>query len=271
MNRGYSPIVGRFHSADLYKSSKSMIDPQRWNRYGYTRNDPVNATDRVGLDLDYVDCEVYVDGGPDEESPYEVDTECELVLHSDGGKGSHNFGDDPGGETQEVYDAARQQCDRQLAGMFGGQGAVAAGNGFEPAGMPGYSGNFRDHLVGSMHLYGSSDGHGVTNVYIPPGFTYLGRNPGGLDQDSHMFHYRRLGSLRNVTLIVTHLADFRIDSTDTNASGSIRVGTIGGAEGRAIYDPNNPNQGPYVHSHLAIMRGRGNTGNRVAFAQGFCQ
>ncbi len=44
--RQYDPVMGRFLSAD------SIIpypgDPQSWNRYSYTRNDPINRTDPTG-------------------------------------------------------------------------------------------------------------------------------------------------------------------------------------------------------------------------------
>jgi hypothetical protein len=36
-------------SADPYKASGYMTDPQSWNRYSYTSNDPVNKVDDLGL------------------------------------------------------------------------------------------------------------------------------------------------------------------------------------------------------------------------------
>ncbi|MEK6410027.1 MAG: RHS repeat-associated core domain-containing protein [Acidobacteriota bacterium] len=50
VNRGYSPNVGRFQQADPYKASGYKVDPQSWNRYRYSRNDPINLIDRLGLD-----------------------------------------------------------------------------------------------------------------------------------------------------------------------------------------------------------------------------
>jgi RHS repeat-associated protein len=54
INRGYSANVGRFRSADPYRASAYMVDPQSWNRYGYTRNNPVDRIDLLGLEDDDV-------------------------------------------------------------------------------------------------------------------------------------------------------------------------------------------------------------------------
>lgn len=52
INRAYASGVGRFQQADPYKASGYVTDPQSWNRYSYTRNNPVNKTDRLGLSED---------------------------------------------------------------------------------------------------------------------------------------------------------------------------------------------------------------------------
>jgi RHS repeat-associated protein len=43
INRGYSSGVGRFQSSDPYRASAKIGDPKSWNRYSYTRNNPVNT------------------------------------------------------------------------------------------------------------------------------------------------------------------------------------------------------------------------------------
>ncbi|HXG67171.1 MAG TPA: RHS repeat-associated core domain-containing protein, partial [Blastocatellia bacterium] len=48
--RQYAYSVGRFMQVDPYKGSCGADDPQSWNRYSYTRNDPVNRIDPLGLD-----------------------------------------------------------------------------------------------------------------------------------------------------------------------------------------------------------------------------
>jgi RHS repeat-associated protein len=49
-NRYYSSTMGRFMPADPYRNSAGAGDPGSWNRYAYTRNDPVNRVDPFGLD-----------------------------------------------------------------------------------------------------------------------------------------------------------------------------------------------------------------------------
>jgi RHS repeat-associated protein len=56
LNRSYSPAAGRFAQTDPYGPSAGVGEPQSWNRYTYVYNNPINATDRNGLDLDYTDC-----------------------------------------------------------------------------------------------------------------------------------------------------------------------------------------------------------------------
>ncbi|QEE27298.1 RHS repeat-associated core domain-containing protein [Terriglobus albidus] len=48
--RYYSAKLGRFISPDPYRGSAHVSDPLSWNRYAYVGNDPVNRTDRHGLD-----------------------------------------------------------------------------------------------------------------------------------------------------------------------------------------------------------------------------
>ncbi len=49
LNRVSSPVLGKFQSADPYKSSGYILNPQGWNRYTYVQNDPINAIDPIGL------------------------------------------------------------------------------------------------------------------------------------------------------------------------------------------------------------------------------
>ena len=47
-NRYYSNAYGRFMTPDPYKASGGPGDPQSWNKYAYTRGDPVNRLDPGG-------------------------------------------------------------------------------------------------------------------------------------------------------------------------------------------------------------------------------
>ena len=51
MNRYYASGTGRFLTPDPYSGSAGPSSPQSWNRYNYTLNDPVNASDPSGLDM----------------------------------------------------------------------------------------------------------------------------------------------------------------------------------------------------------------------------
>ena len=48
MNRYYAGTYGRFSTADPYQASGGPSSPASWNRYSYTRGDPVNRIDRAG-------------------------------------------------------------------------------------------------------------------------------------------------------------------------------------------------------------------------------
>ncbi len=50
MFRRYNRWHSRFDQPDPYEGSSSLTDPQSFNRYAYTRNDPVNFVDPSGLD-----------------------------------------------------------------------------------------------------------------------------------------------------------------------------------------------------------------------------
>jgi RHS repeat-associated protein len=53
--RHYASTFGRFMTSDQYQASGGPSDPQSWNRYAYTRGDPVNANDPNGRFACFVD------------------------------------------------------------------------------------------------------------------------------------------------------------------------------------------------------------------------
>jgi len=56
--RYHEPGMGRFATPDPYKASSGPQDPGSWNKYAYTRGDPVNRVDPNGQDdsdFDFVD------------------------------------------------------------------------------------------------------------------------------------------------------------------------------------------------------------------------
>ena len=162
-----------------------------------------------------------------------------------------------------AYTQEMATADGLLAKIFGGQGAVAAANSFEPAGLsnqyPLYRGDIlgdngrilKGHLSHTMHLYGSSDGRGQTSLYIPAGFTSHSGSPTQTDA-AVTFFYPRLGNFSNVTLAVFHIANFAVSQEGER----VRIGTVGGRGGSYAY---------YRHSHLEFYRG--NTGLPSASAR----
>jgi hypothetical protein len=175
-----------------------------------------------------------------------------------------NRGDMRSGESKSIptnairpaYTAEMVASDWRLARIFGGPGAVAAANGFEPRGLanryPLYRGDLigddgitrRGHLSYAMHLYGSEDGTGATELYVPAGFISNSSEPSPTDA-AVMFYYPKLGNLSDVTLAVFHVANFNL----SYEGGRVRIGNIGGPGGSI---------GSYKHSHMEFYRG--NTG-----------
>ena len=159
----------------------------------------------------------------------------------------------PSNAIKPTYTAAMVASDSQLAAIFGGQGAIAAANGFEPTKLgsqyPLYRGDLmgddgrvrRGHLSFAMHLYGSEDGRGETALYVPSGFTSHSNGPTPTDAVV-TFYYPRLGNLTDVTLAVFHVTNFQLVSEQHR----VRIGTIGGPGGSVSY---------YRHSHLEFYHG----------------
>ncbi len=150
--------------------------------------------------------------------------------------------------TQSMIDS-----DVKLAAIFGGPGAVAAANGFEPVALasqyPLYRGDIigedgqkrRGHLSYAMHLYGSADGTVATDVYVPSGFTSHSSTPTPTDA-AVTFYYPQLGNLTDVTLVVFHVANFQL----SYEAKRVRIGNTGGPGGSISC---------YRHSHIEFYRG----------------
>jgi hypothetical protein len=159
----------------------------------------------------------------------------------------------PGNALTLRYTDEMAASDYALARTFGGLEAIAAGNGFEPAGLVGsypfYRGDtlgddgaiHRGHLSWSMHLYGSVDGTKESPLYVPAGFREHSAQPSPTDAVV-TFYYPKLGKLTDITIAVFHVASF-----ETVTEGArVRIGKIGGPGGSAPY---------YKHSHIEFYRG----------------
>ncbi|MEO7971547.1 MAG: hypothetical protein ABI698_09630 [bacterium] len=159
----------------------------------------------------------------------------------------------PSNATKPGYTAQMAADDLTLATIFGGPGAIAAANGFEPTQLgsqyPLYRGDLigddgvmrRGHLSFAMHLYGNAEGTGELALYVPAGFTSHTLLPTPTDA-AVMFYYPRLGRLTDVTLAVFHVADFQL----SDEGDRVRIGNIGGRGGSVS---------TYKHSHIEFYRG----------------
>jgi hypothetical protein len=162
----------------------------------------------------------------------------------------------PTNAARPLYTEAMAASDSKLANVFGGPGAVAAANGFEPPSLgsayPLYRGDLidyegkirRGHLSYAMHLYGSADGTGEVDLYVPVGFISHSRAPTPTDA-AVTFYYPRLGNFTDVTLAVFHVANFHL----SYEGDRVCIGNIGGRGGSLK---------SYRHSHLEFYHG--NTG-----------
>jgi len=162
----------------------------------------------------------------------------------------------PTNAIKPTYTDEMVASDLILATIFGEPGAVAAANGFEPRGLgnqyPLYRGDLigddgrirRGHLSYAMHLYGSEDGTGETELYVPLGFISNSDEPTPTDA-AVTFYYPKLGNLTDVTLAVFHVSNFHL----SYEGGRVRIGSIGGPGGSID---------SYRHAHIEFYRG--NTG-----------
>jgi RHS repeat-associated protein len=100
-NRYYSNAFGRFTTPDPSKSSQDPTNPQSWNRYAYVMNDPVNANDPTGLDV-----ELTCDGGDGSDNSSDCGAGGVMLTTPEGPSGTADNGDPifSGGTTQSGDD-----------------------------------------------------------------------------------------------------------------------------------------------------------------------
>jgi RHS repeat-associated protein len=79
VNRQYSQNAARFMRSDPYPGSYSATNPQSMNRYAYLQNDPINATDPIGLCT--LECSFVPDYDPEDGRiiGYHFECSCEDV------------------------------------------------------------------------------------------------------------------------------------------------------------------------------------------------
>ncbi len=166
----------------------------------------------------------------------------------------------------------QRDCDKYLANLFGDEGAYFFDNTFWK----------KDHATGirrpdddHSHLYGSErDSTVSTNIYIPaggkivppnttiPGSKYLGSSRDvftseGKQQINHNANYvlvqfKELGKLRNVTLAIFHVDNFK---PEKQSGGRTRIGTVGFTRSEDYGSGGETKEGG-GHSHFELMEGR---------------
>jgi RHS repeat-associated protein len=121
-NRYHQPGMGRFMSADPYKASGGTSDPGSWNRYAYTRGDPVNRADPGGLedcspDADFCTTGTAVADGAD----YGTDTGNDICLIPYGVFAVYTY------QLAELSDYYFNLCDGRLGDSGGGLQVAGVG------------------------------------------------------------------------------------------------------------------------------------------------
>jgi RHS repeat-associated protein len=100
-NRYHQPGMGRFMTPDRKRRSAHPKSPGSWNRYAYTRGDPVNRTDRLGLEDECTD-----DGDCDESDSSNTYCDDNEESCDDGGGGNE--------EPQNIYKQLSQTTQTSL-------------------------------------------------------------------------------------------------------------------------------------------------------------
>ena len=120
MMRRYNRWHARFDQPDPYEGSYDLANPQTFNRYSYTNNDPVNHTDPTGLMCyNVIRTDVYSDGtiagGPWIVGQFGT---CGRSGWDDGeprgGRGSGGGGASPGGQPQKKREVSKKQLDAAI-------------------------------------------------------------------------------------------------------------------------------------------------------------
>jgi len=160
---------------------------------------------------------------------------------------------------------SQADCDKKIAAIFGGPGAVAATVN-EPSTLqhPAAGRDRYDHLAGNgvFHLYTNAQGtEATTGLYMPPGGRRVSGgeyyNGGSPEEGGKLENYFRFscgrGPLQGVTISFVHVGGTsggegggqRLGRFpgQTNAAGSVRIGNIGGLGG------DSPG---YNHSHIKV-------------------
>ena len=191
--RYYSPAQGRFTSPDpVFVTAHRVYDPQQWNMYAYSRNNPLRFTDPTGLDIWLQGCGdesdtchkgyvgSYNDEGEFERTHLSGDLTDSASLGTTGISVNYN-----GGTYQGVWDTNKNE---QNAATVGGSGALSD---FSFT----VNGNCKDTCQASGLVNGTNTNSGLQSLQFAvtsPGSGFL-KNPGFYGADP--FHLGRVNFL----------------------------------------------------------------------------
>jgi len=127
--RYYASNFGRFMSPDPYRASAGPRDPRSWNRYTYTRGDPINRVDRVGLQDDAPSKEEESDCNPDNDDCTPTFTVTHTEDGGGGGGGDESCDDNPYQAACAGDDGGNMQAAGGAPVRYNGRGVLTKGNG----------------------------------------------------------------------------------------------------------------------------------------------
>jgi RHS repeat-associated protein len=267
--RYQAPVQGRFTSPDPLMASANARRPQTWNRYSYVLNNPLRLIDPSGMSIGPLrqvhkggESFITADGDTEEKMLFpdtvsnasdaenEETAKDEIDTDLDAGKAAATEPQN----TEQTKQPDTAACDKKLAGLFGGDGAVAD-TGRTPstlqhstAGMQ----RFPDHSAegGVMHLYTNAQGTPASvGLYVPTGFSavpggrgteYYPNKPGQVNAGQVNYNYAQYRNSAGVTISFVHIG--APVGPQTNAMGSTLVGSIAGPGGDA--------ENGYNHTHI---------------------
>ncbi|MFZ0063270.1 MAG: RHS repeat-associated core domain-containing protein, partial [Pyrinomonadaceae bacterium] len=156
MMRRYQSSMSRFNQPDPYDGSNNLTDPQSFNRYAYTQNDPVNFIDPSGLSLSAgggLNCSVvfsgFVEALGGAYTLYECRSEAGL-----GGGGGGGFGSGfRGNRSTSPEPEPEKKCDDQKT--LNGIASNVIGGTRRGGNVEGYSGSY-SQIAGGLSSAGFS-------------------------------------------------------------------------------------------------------------------
>jgi len=256
--------AGRWTSPDPYKGSMSLGDPQSFNRYAYTQNDPVNFVDPSGLNL-IAFCWNYDTFTNDKNGLTTTNhSGCHYMEIGGGGDVGWNP-QEPGGGGGFVNAPDPQQDKNCGVNPVTGKPGIATHPGKNPrGGRPGGLGNLRPGVGGSGGFRDRTGGKHDANDIVAPVGTPIFANRDG---EVAAIQEGKNGGYGN-TVILLHSGGIytqysHLSSISVATGDKVTEGTTIGAAGRT---GNVPKRQKAIedHVHFGVFSGEVNSRFRPA-------